>query len=228
MNNLATLPDSRAREDASAPLPQKYEAARAAIAECERIDECKTWSDKAAAMASYARQAKDDSLRVMAVRIQARAERRCGELLKQIPRADETTRYGQVGTRPPVTRTQAATEAGLSDHQRKTALRVAAVPAAAFETQVESPRPPSITQLANLGKVTREPNGPGSPWEAIECADTREACETLERFAKYCESSASEGIGRAVNATEAQEIRRLIAIADQWLDQLSANLAAEA
>src|SRR6266481_6014131 len=98
-------------------------------------------------MASYARQAKDDSLRVMAVRIQARAERRCGELLKQIPRADETTRYGQVGTRPPVTRTQAATEAGLSDHQRKTALRVAAVPAAAFETQVESPRPPSITQL---------------------------------------------------------------------------------
>src|SRR5579859_1412886 len=115
MNNLATLP---VPGDSSAPLPQKYEAAMAAIAECERIDECKDWVDKAAAMASYARQAKDDSLRVMAVRIQARAERRCGELLKQIPRADEATRYGKVGTRPPVTRTQVATEAGLSDHQR--------------------------------------------------------------------------------------------------------------
>ena len=67
----ATLP-----ANSDAQLPQRYEAARSAIAECERIDECKDWSDKAAAMASYARQAKDDSLRVMAVRIQARAERR--------------------------------------------------------------------------------------------------------------------------------------------------------
>ena len=35
-------------------------------------------------MASYARQAKDESLRKQADRIQARAIRRCGELLKQI------------------------------------------------------------------------------------------------------------------------------------------------
>ncbi len=31
---------------------------------------------------------------------------------------------------------------------------------------------------------------------------------------------ASEGIGRAVNATEAQEIRRLIPIVDEWLDHI--------
>ena len=106
--------------------------------EAIQCDECKNWSDKAAALASYARQAKDDSLRVMAVRIQARAQRRCGELLKLIPRADEATRYGQVvahppmtrtqaedakqdSSAPPLTRTQAATDAGLSEHQRKTA-----------------------------------------------------------------------------------------------------------
>jgi hypothetical protein len=227
MSNLATLPVA-IPGDSSAPLPQRYEAARAAIAECDRIDDCKDWADKAAAMATYARQMNDDSLAVMARRIQARATRRYGELLEQIPRADEATRYGKVAAVPPVTRTQMATDAGLSERQRKTALRIANVPEATFDAQVESPRPPSITQLANLGKVTREPSGPRSPWEAIECADTREACETLERFAKYCEGSASEGIGRAVNATEAQEIRRLIAIADKWLDRLSANLAAEA
>jgi hypothetical protein len=225
MSNLATLPVPIPGD--SALLPQKYEAARAAIAECERIDECKNWSDKAAAMASYARQAKDDSLRVMAVRIQARAERRCGELLKQIPRADEATRYGQVAAVPPVTRTQMATDAGLSERQRKTALRIANVPEATFDAHVESPRPPSITQLANLGKETRPATGPRSPWQEIECAETREACETLERFAEYCERSGSEWIGRAVNATEAQEIRRLIAIADSWLDRLAANLSAE-
>jgi hypothetical protein len=39
---------------------------------------------------------------------------------------------------------------------------------------------------------------------------------------------AREAIGRAVNATEAQEIRRLVAIAAGWLDRFSVNLAAEA
>jgi hypothetical protein len=69
-----------------------------AIAECSRIDECQTWADKAEAMASYAKQSKDDSLRKMADRIQARAIRRCGELLKQIEPAKgghwETKRVG--------------------------------------------------------------------------------------------------------------------------------------
>jgi hypothetical protein len=41
-------------------------AARKAIAKRSRIDECKSWSDKVAALASYARQAKDRSLRAMA------------------------------------------------------------------------------------------------------------------------------------------------------------------
>lgn len=207
MSNVATLPAAIA---ADAPLPQRYEAARAAIAECERIGECKNWRDKAAAMASYAQQAKDDSLRVIPVRIQARAERRCGELLKQISvtpgiRTDlgsvpsrGSDAHGQGAAVPAVTRTQAVTDAGLSERQRKNALRIANVPEATFDVQVESPRPPSITQLANLGKETRPAAGPLSPWQDIECAETREVCETLERFVNYCEKCASVGIGRAV------------------------------
>lgn len=67
-----------------AKLPAVYEQAKQALAECTRIDECKSWADKAQALASYAKQAKDDSLRKCADRIQARAIRRAGELLKQI------------------------------------------------------------------------------------------------------------------------------------------------
>ena len=40
-----------------ARLPRTYEAARAALAECQQLDECKDWADKAAALASYAKQA---------------------------------------------------------------------------------------------------------------------------------------------------------------------------
>lgn len=38
-----------------ASLPQTYENAKTALAECASIDECKDWSDKASALASYAR-----------------------------------------------------------------------------------------------------------------------------------------------------------------------------
>jgi hypothetical protein len=64
----------------SARLPQTYQAAKTALATCENIDECKSWSDKAAAMASYAKMAKDEELGKMCVRIRGRAIRRCGEL----------------------------------------------------------------------------------------------------------------------------------------------------
>jgi hypothetical protein len=40
-----------------------------------RIEECRNWADKAAMMASYAKQAKDESLREFTVLIRARAIR---------------------------------------------------------------------------------------------------------------------------------------------------------
>src|SRR6185437_11625915 len=109
----------------NAPALVKYEAARQALAECSRVDECKDWSDKAAALAAYAKQANDSTLHNLALRIQQRAQRRMGELLKQFPEQRGGDRGNSAtGGRPPVgkTRTQAAEAAGLSEHQRKTAL----------------------------------------------------------------------------------------------------------
>jgi hypothetical protein len=141
----------------SAKLPETYQAAKIALANCADLDECQSWADKAEALASYAKQAKDDGLRKMADRIQARAIRRAGELLKQIPASkggDPSLFNAQEGAHPSVTRTQAAEEAGLSEWQRKTAIRVANVPDGEFENAVESSAPPTITQLAERGKKT--------------------------------------------------------------------------
>jgi hypothetical protein len=89
----------------------------------------------------------------MADRIQARAIRRCGELLKEIEPAknqhDANARVGSV----PSSRTQAATDAGMSERQRKTALRVANVPSEEFEQAVESDNLPTVTALAERGKA---------------------------------------------------------------------------
>lgn len=145
----------------AARLPQTYEAARTALAECSAVDECKDWADKAAALASYARQSEDDQLERMAQRIRARAIRRAGELLKQIePNPGGRPSETPAGDRPSFHRSDAARDAGMSPHQAKQAVRVANVPAQDFEDQVEGPKPPTLSQLASQGIQRRDPPPP--------------------------------------------------------------------
>jgi hypothetical protein len=69
----------------------------------------------------YAKQANDDELVRLATRIQIRAVRRCGELLKAIAPA-KNQHDARDGSGPG--RTQAAADAGLLKRQKDTALRV--------------------------------------------------------------------------------------------------------
>lgn len=184
---------------ATALLPATYEAAKSALAACSRIDECQQWADKAAAIASYARQAEDDELQKFALRIQARAIRRCGELLKQIePAPGARSDLGRVPTRG-----SAANGAGLSEHQRKTALRVAAIPASDFERQVGSGAPPTRTALARQGKQSRpRPLVDLGEIPPGDYARATEAQGTLLRFAEFCAANDPVRIARAPAAVQ--------------------------
>lgn len=206
MNQVATLPNAH-----DARLPENYENARRALAKCAQMDECQEWAKKAEAMASYARQANDDSLRKMADRIQARAIRRCGELLKQVePAKTGPNNYGTAATRNSG-RTQAATEAGLSERQRKTALRVANVPEEEFEQAVESDYPPSVTALAEAGKK------PGFKQATY-------AIGNLGRLAKFCKDNDPKLVASGLMPTEHQKARALVAKIDAWLDLFITNI----
>jgi hypothetical protein len=140
----------------TAPLPQIYEAAKKVIAECAHLDECAGWADKAAAIASYARQADDFELETWARRIRDRAIRRCGELLRTFD-ARGGDRSKNVSPLPfaPRSRKMVAQEAGLSEHKARTAVNIAAIPEAEFEAAVESKRPPGTTLLSQWNKQYR-------------------------------------------------------------------------
>lgn len=134
--------------------------AKTALSECSRIDECQEWADKARALASYAKQSKDDSLRKMAERIQSRAINRCGELLKQVD--GRGNNQHSVGAHTTLSQRQAAKDANLSKHQQVQAVRVANIPRDQFESLVESDNPPTVTKLAEMGKRQARPED--QPW----------------------------------------------------------------
>ncbi len=135
-------------------LPMTYVEAKASLTKCERVDECKQWADKAKALASYAKQMKDQSLENMAQRIRDRAVRRGGELLLQVKASQEHSRLK--GRQSPSSRKAAAKAAGLSIDQAKQMTRTAKVPAEVFENMVEAPKPATVEQLADIGTKKSE------------------------------------------------------------------------
>ncbi|MFO1351884.1 MAG: hypothetical protein U1F68_14920 [Gammaproteobacteria bacterium] len=220
---LTTLPDID-----TAKLPAVYERATQALAECNRIDECQDWADKAQALASYARQSKDDSLRKMADRIQARAIRRCGELLRQVEPnkgGDPSLFVAQDGTVPRVTRTNAATKAGLSERQRKTALRVANIAPLEFEAAVESDAPPTVTQLAERGKQARP-----APLHSLDGIDpflyarATELQGTIKLLAEFCGKYDPHALAKAFKPHEIPRLRQAIADIEAWIDRFIVSL----
>jgi hypothetical protein len=199
----------------SARLPVVYEEARLALERCDRIDECKSWANKAEAMASYARMAGDESLHKFADRIQARAYRRCGELLKQTPASKGGRPPGNAEAQPPeLTRTQAAQDAGLSKDQQKTALRIANLLDELFNQLVDSDNPPSVTTLAELGTKKKPlPNGVALD----DYLQARETAGFLRRFAQFCTGTDPVRTAQGVTPKEAHEFRKFIHRVDGWL-----------
>lgn len=203
----------------NARLPVVYERAREALSECSRVDECKDWADKALALSSYARQAQDDSLEKLAMRIRARAIRRAGELLRTFDGRDgRNLPDAKRGTGSPFSRSDAAESAGMSGDQRKQAVRVARIPEAEFDAMVESDDPPSVTKLAAAGRRARSEKKPDGFQQATA------ALGALDRFAKFCAQNDPELVAGGVLPDEVEAARRDVSAIDAWLDRFVVNL----
>ena len=204
---------------ANAQLPASYENAKTALANCSSMDECKDWADKAKALASYARQSQDESLRKMAMRIQARAIRRAGELLKQImPSKGGRPQLTSAGADTSLTRKLAAEDAGFSHRQRNDALRVATLGEDEFTQQVESDNPPTVTKLAEQGTRKQLIDLKGR-----DPKEFNQALHFIALFERHLKSAKGQDTGRILGTLTSEErdsLRSLISQIDNIHDHI--------
>jgi hypothetical protein len=141
-----------------AQLPATYEAARTALKTCLDLDECKGWSDKAAAMAAYARMVHRPDLEEIAQRIRDQAFRRIGELHRATPseitgRPSKSLRTGTETFHTTKQRNLSATD--LTPDQIQTARDIASIPVSDFEAMVEASPPATVVELARHARDSR-------------------------------------------------------------------------
>jgi hypothetical protein len=217
MNQLGPVTVEHAR------LPQTYANAKSALYNCVSIDECQSWADKAMALASYAKQADDDELMKMATRIRDRAIRRAGELLKQIPpqRGKRTDKEPAAGGDSKLSRGEVAAQAGMSERQQVTAVRVANVPADQFEKAVESDEPPTVTKLAAMG--TKPAPRPVIDLKGRDPDEFNRSLHFVAEFEDYAKAVAAfdlDVILPALTPPEVSRVRNSIATIDAVHDRI--------
>jgi hypothetical protein len=200
-------------QELAGKLPVSYAQAKAVLSSCARVDECKEWADKAAALASYARQAEDKTLLNYATRIQSRAIKRAGQLLKQFDGRGAHRKSLGAHTSSKTQR-QAAADAGMSKHQQVQAVDIANIPDELFDTQVEGDEPPTITELAEQGRQSSPPKeAPPGFTEATQFIGN------LERLQKFLADKPPNLIVGGMRKFEITDVRPVAVEIRDWLQQ---------
>lgn len=125
----------------------RYNAMCRAIAEAYAVDEVKDIRDKAAALEHYARQSQNVEAERDCCEIRLRAERRAGELLREM--AGRGERAGQGGDRKSKSpdATLKLADLGISKQQSSDWQKLAKLPEGDFEARLKGPEKPTTAGL---------------------------------------------------------------------------------
>lgn len=195
----------------------RYDAMVSAIAECARVDEVKDIRDKAVALEAYYRQAKNTEAEIEAANVRLRAERRAGELLKELARA-ETASGGDVksasATAKPIPTSPYAAALERNGMSYQTAHKfqaLANVPAETFEKALSGPERPSARRILREVAAPQPRVNDKSLWLWGRLRD-------LENDG-YFDLDANELLDGMTDAMRA-DVRRLVPMAREFLETM--------
>jgi N6-adenosine-specific RNA methylase IME4 len=164
----------------------RYDAARRALAEAQRVDEVKAIRDKAVAVQAYARQAKDTTLIEHATDIRLRAERRAGELLAEMAKrkerhAGKAPKGSRVATPMPQPK---LSDLGVSKTQSSRWQALASIPQEKFESVVADARSKVDRAVRNAVRAVEIEQERETYRARIETGATAEDLEALAASGK--------------------------------------------
>lgn len=138
----------------------RYDAMCQAIIACHSVDEVKDIRDQAMAIQIYQRQARNIDAEKKACEIRLRAERRCGQLLKEREMAKGAQGSGsnqhevrsQLATAP-----ETLSDLGISKTQSSRWQKLAAIPEEDFEATFAGPAKPTTTGILAAHRAASAP-----------------------------------------------------------------------
>lgn len=205
----AVITEKQAREVTGGrkPLvPVEYETAVKALQACITLDETKYWSDKADALAAWAKIHRNDEAGRNARMLKLHAFRRMGELAGELRNGYRKPPPGARGGMMPGP-LKLLIENGLTNHQATAARLLAKTEPAVFDSLMRRPKPPSPETFQ------QERRGGSIGWLAITEG------RGLMNFASYCRHH-GDPVALAKSLTNSESIRaqRMVVEASEWLD----------
>jgi len=188
-------------------LPVEYEEAIRNLVACVTIDEAKYWSNKADALAAWARIYENDQAGLEARRLKLHAYRRMGELARELrPGGGAKGIPGSV--KGPVS---LLVEKGLKTHQANCASAAARMPAKKFVALVESRRPPAV------GALLPHYRSASQAWMIV--GGSTGGNSSLMGFAAFCRKNAPKALAKGLTAAERQRAEALVTPVMRWLKE---------
>ncbi len=208
----------------NAILPVEYTAACRSIANCRNINDAKYWSDKAEALAAWAKIYKNDQAALEAKRLKLHAYRRMSQLADELQPAN--LRSGPKGGGAPGPRALLQKH-GLGRETVKNIRRIGAIPALKFEEIISSPKPPGIAIAAakGIGHSGRQHRTTSSDSWRLLSVSSMIGGPNLRRFVQlFCRRFDPRQLATTLNPGEYETARELAREAVEWLDEFDRRI----
>ena|SRR6185437_9764975 len=208
MNQVISESEARKITGGRKPLvPVVYEEALKNLAECISIDDAKYWSDKADALAAWAKIYHDDKLSRQAKCLKLEAFRRIGILAAELrPRGSLTSPGTKSGRLGPISLLK---ENGFSHPQARVARDIACMPEEKFKSLLERQTPPSPSRASFEVR-------PGSTSSYARIAMF--GGNSPASFRGFCRRYRSDELMRNLSRDEKKRVHEILVEIAEWVD----------